>query len=84
MEFNEKAIGNVIRKLRERRKWSQTVLADFAGLSRSHLSEIENGLKSPNLSTLWRIAEAFDMQTSDMIRMAEEEIRYEKEEEKNE
>ena len=72
MEYNVNIVGNVIRQARENCGMSQTVLADLAVITRSHLSDIENGICSPNLSTFWRIAYAMNLRPSRLVEMAEE------------
>ena len=74
MQFDYEVIGKVIRKLRKKRGLSQEVVSGLAGIARTHLTMIENGTKQPNLETLWRIAQALNMRTSDLIRLAEDEI----------
>lgn len=41
--------------------WTQKELAEIVGISRSHLSEIESGKKSPSLEVLNKIAVSFDL-----------------------
>lgn len=51
-------IGRRIRVLRTKRGWTQTMLADYAEITREHLSELENGKKEIGARTLKRIAQA--------------------------
>lgn len=74
MQFDNRAVGIVIRKLRKKRGLSQEVVSGLAGIARTHLTMIEQGTKHPNLETVWRIAQAFDMSASDLIRMVEDEL----------
>lgn len=73
MQFDNKAVGKTIRTLRKERGLSQDVLSGFAGIARTHLTMIENGTKQANFETLWRIARAFDMRPSELVRRIEEE-----------
>jgi transcriptional regulator with XRE-family HTH domain len=57
-------IGRRIRVLRTQRGWTQTMLADHAGLAREHLSELENGHKEIGVRMLERIATALDTKLS--------------------
>jgi transcriptional regulator with XRE-family HTH domain len=50
-----------IRKLRTSKKLSQDELAADAGIDRSYISEIENGLKNPSVLVLDKIANALDV-----------------------
>ena len=72
MLYNSKITGQVIGVLRTQRGISQEVLSGLAGIARSHLAMIENGSKSANVETLWRIAQALDMRLSELMRMVEE------------
>jgi len=72
MPYNSHVTGQIIRRLRRQRGWSQEVLSGLAGIARSHLSEIETGAKNPNVDTLWRIAEALGMKLSELIKRVEE------------
>jgi putative transcriptional regulator len=54
-------IGRQIRTLRDEKGWTQIMLADHAGLTREHLSELENGHKEIGARTLERIAAALDV-----------------------
>lgn len=73
MQFDNEAVGKTIRTLRKERGLSQDVLSGFAGIARTHLTMIENGTKQANFETLWRIARAFDMRPSELVRRIEEE-----------
>ncbi len=74
MEFREKAIATVIRRLRKNRRLSQEVLSGLAGMERSHLGMVETGGRVPNLYTIWRIADALDMRPSELVAMIEDEM----------
>lgn len=49
-----------IRAARALLDWSQSDLADYAGLSQTGIARIENGTNQPNSSTLQKIAAAFE------------------------
>jgi DNA-binding XRE family transcriptional regulator len=53
-------IGRRIRLMRTQRGWTQTMLADHAGLTREHLSELENGHKEIGARALERVVLALD------------------------
>ena len=51
-----------IRLMRERREWSQQELAEKVGMGQARISLLENpNYENPSLSTLKRIANAFDV-----------------------
>lgn len=73
MQFDNKAVGEAIRKARKEKGLSQDVLSGFAGIARTHLTMIENGDKQPNFETIWRIAVALDMKPSELVARIEQE-----------
>ncbi len=74
MQYNCKAVGTAIRKIRIKRGLSQEVVSGLAGIARTHLTMIESGNKQANFETIWKIAQAFDMLPSDLVRLIEAEI----------
>ena len=74
MQYNHFITGRIIRELREQQGLTQEVLSGLAGVSRSHLAEIETGHTNANVETLWRISDALGMRMSDLIRMVEQVI----------
>jgi len=71
IEFNRRAAGKAIRRLRIECNLSQEVFSGLAGVARSHLAMIESGSKQPNFETIWRIANAFDMMPHELVRQIE-------------
>jgi transcriptional regulator with XRE-family HTH domain len=57
-DYVPKALGKRIRQLREAKGWSQEFLADEAGMHRTYLWGIEQGVRNPSVRHLTRIAEA--------------------------
>ncbi len=74
MQFDNKAVGRAIRRLRIEKELSQDVLSGLAGIARTHLTMIENGTKQPNFETIWKIALALNMLPSILVREIEAEI----------
>lgn len=62
-----KFCGAKIAALRTAESLSQRELAEMAGIDRSYLSEIECGLKNLSILSLIRIADALDVQPSDLL-----------------
>ena len=75
MPYNNKAFGITISKLRLQKGLTQERLSGLAGIARSHLAELEKGTKTVKLDTLWRIAEALEIQPSELISVVEHEAR---------
>lgn len=55
-----RTFGENVRVLREGGNLTKTKLASMAGVSRSHVTDIEDGLIDADFSTLVEFAEAFD------------------------
>lgn len=67
----QKAIGQTIRSLRKQRGLTQKQLSERSCFERTYISEIEAGSRNIALSNLQRIAEAFDLATSELLKIAE-------------
>ncbi|MEU4077062.1 transcriptional regulator [Streptomyces venezuelae] len=61
-------VGRVIRSCRKERGVSMAVLAARSGLSQPFLSQLERGLATPSLSSIYRIAEALDVTPGTFLR----------------
>lgn len=60
-------LGESIRKYRKRRKLSQDALAKLVGLTRTSLTNIENGRQHPPLHTLCEIVEQLEVEFSELL-----------------
>ncbi|MDO5304476.1 MAG: helix-turn-helix transcriptional regulator [bacterium] len=65
-------LAEVVKDLRGKR--SQFMFASENDISTSIISMIERGLKDPQLTTLMKLAEAFDMKFSDFAKLIEEKL----------
>ncbi len=65
-------LGEALRLIRVFHDMKQVELADRLGVSKSHISEIENGNKSPSLDLIERYSEAFKIPVSSIMFFAEE------------
>lgn len=74
IEFNNGAVGRVIRRLRTEKGWSQDVLSGLTGIARSHLSMIETGKKQANFETVWRIANALEVTPHQLVFLIEQAV----------
>lgn len=74
MPYDHKIVGRIIRDIRQKRGLTQEVLSGLAGISRSHLAEIESGRTKANVETLWKITEALEMNLSELIQMTERHV----------
>ncbi|MCL2433693.1 MAG: helix-turn-helix domain-containing protein [Clostridia bacterium] len=66
-------IGRVIKRCREEKNMSQEVLSGLANMDRSHLSKVELGLRSPTLNALYKLADALEINASEILIMFESE-----------
>ncbi len=64
--MNLKAVGIRIKEAREAKHLTQEQLAEIVGLSSTHISVIERGVKAPKLETFIEIANALGV-TSDSL-----------------
>lgn len=65
------AVATIVKKYRQK---SITKSADEIGMGKSLWADLENGIKDPQLSTLWRIAEGLDIKPHLLIKMIEDEL----------
>ena len=68
-DLKAKAIGVVVRELREQAGHSQERLSNECGFDRTYISRVERGIINPTVSRLWRIADALNTPLSQIIRM---------------
>ncbi len=55
------SVGTNIRQFRTEKEWSTVILAGKSGISVSGIQAIETHVKSPNLTTIVKIAMALDV-----------------------
>ena len=51
---------------RSKKGWSTRKLSDMSGISKTHINNIENGVSSPTLSCLYRLAKALDVKMEEL------------------
>jgi transcriptional regulator with XRE-family HTH domain len=61
-------LGTNLRKLRNRREWSQMELAEKSSISMNFVSEIERGLKWPYPETLQNLAGALGVEAYELFK----------------
>jgi transcriptional regulator with XRE-family HTH domain len=62
-----KTLGKRIRHLRTAKKWSQEYLADQAGMHRTYMWGIEQGVRNPSLRHLTQIADALGVSLASLF-----------------
>lgn len=63
-------LGRVIRRKREALGLSQEKFAELTEHHRTYIGFLQRGERSPNVSTLQRVAKALGMSASDLLREA--------------
>jgi transcriptional regulator with XRE-family HTH domain len=63
-----KLLAQNVRILRLTRGWSQEALAEAAELDRSYIGDIERARRNVSLDSLERLAQAFGLTLTDLIR----------------
>ena len=61
VETVAKALGRRIRQLRKAKGWSQERLADEAGMHRTYMWGIEQGVRNPSVRHLTQVADALNV-----------------------
>ena len=64
-------LAHTLRTLRAQRGWSLTQAAEYTGVSKAMLGQIERGESSPTVATLWKIATGFNVPFSAFIAPSE-------------
>ncbi|TFL15337.1 XRE family transcriptional regulator [Pusillimonas caeni] len=68
------AFGAAVRALRTERGIAQEMLANLAGIERSHLGKIERGEHMPTLAIVFKIAEALECSTAVLMTQTETQL----------
>lgn len=63
----EEIFGKIIQEERKAKKISQEKLSKITGLDRTYISLIENGKRSPTLTTIVKISAALQISISDLF-----------------
>ena len=70
-DLKARAIGAVVRELRERAGHSQERLSGECGFDRTYISRVERGILNPTVSRLWKIAEVLKTPLSQLAKHME-------------
>ena len=68
------AFGQVIRRMRDERGWSQEKLAEESERSRNLIARFEQGRSQPSLESLWDLARAFGTRPHELIELADAQL----------
>ena len=72
----EQAFGWTLTDLRIEKRISQEELAHSLGYHLSYIGQLERGLKSPTLRTLFNIAQMFEISLSALLRRTEKNLKH--------
>jgi XRE family transcriptional regulator, regulator of sulfur utilization len=64
----KREFGARVRKLRQRRGWALVELSAETGLGRVFLSNLENGRHVPKLTTIKKLANAYGLTVSQLLK----------------
>ena len=67
----DQAFGQVLRRFRTKRKWSQVDLVLRADVDRNYISLIELGKNSPSVRLLFRLCDALDISPAELLKDVE-------------
>lgn len=62
-----KSLGKRVRQLRKLKGWSQEYLADEAGMHRTYMWGIEQGVRNPSIRHLTQIADALGVSLASLF-----------------
>lgn len=68
-------MAEVIKEYRLEQNRSISLLSREVNLSKSIWSDLEKGIKDPQLSTLWKVAESLNVPLSQIIKVMEENLK---------
>jgi transcriptional regulator with XRE-family HTH domain len=71
MDLQQKFAWRIL-YLRRKRKWSQEELAEATGMHKNYIGSIERLEHCPTLNIIGRIAQAFDITVSELMRFEAE------------
>ena len=70
-DLKAKAIGVIVRELRDQAGLSQERLSADCGFDRTYISRVERGIINPTISRLWTIADILGSPLSEMAKRME-------------
>ncbi|HXW93976.1 MAG TPA: helix-turn-helix transcriptional regulator [Terriglobales bacterium] len=68
MQQIQRQLGDRIRKLRQKKGWSQEELAAISGLHRTYIGAVERGEKNLTISTIHTLAKTLDTTIAQLFR----------------
>ena len=62
-------IRMLIKEVRKEKNLTLAQLSERTGISKTHINDVENGLKEPGLSIMVSLAKAMDVQITDLYKV---------------
>jgi transcriptional regulator with XRE-family HTH domain len=63
-------VGRNVKRLREKKGWTQEQFAEISGFSQQYISSLERGRRNPTIITLYELSTALGVNHLDLIRPA--------------
>lgn len=68
------AFAKTLKRLRSTKKLSQEDLGHQAGLHRTYISQLERGLKSPSLRTMYQLTQILEISLAEWMDLVQKEL----------
>ena len=72
MQAIEKRFGERVRRLRQKKGWTQDEFADISGFHRAYVGTVERGETNVTLKNVQILAKALDIKMADLFRGLED------------
>ena len=63
------SIEILLKQVRQEKNMTWSMLSKKSGVSRTHINDIENNLKSPSLFVMVRLAKALDVEVTELYKI---------------
>ncbi len=67
----QKLLAEYVKEKRQKAKKSVTLISNEIDMTKSMWADLERGIKDPQFSTLWRVAEALNIPLSKLVKEIE-------------
>lgn len=76
MERGIKVIfGAILKELRTERELTQQQLADYTGMDRAYISELERGILLPSLETIFKLSAQLKIKPGDFVHRIDQKLK---------
>jgi transcriptional regulator with XRE-family HTH domain len=67
--------GEILKELRLKKDLTQQQLADYAGMDRAYISELERGLLMPSVETVFKVAKVLKVKPQHIIELMDDQTK---------